>query len=577
MSSVLVVDNQPIVRDGLRALLERLGHQLLAEVDNGQDALLQCRLLRPQVVIVELLVPRLGGLDLLRRLRASHAGVRLLVFSAQEPGIYAARSLQAGADAYVSKAEAIEELRNALHAVSHGRSYFPSTATHPATPAVAPAGKDELAQLSARELSVLQLLSQGLSSKEIAEQLSLSYKTVSTYKVRLYQKLGVDSHFQLLEVARGHGLFAGQEPGRTTAEALDPALMREYGLLRGLLDSAPYPMFVRDLQGRLLMCNQRYLAHAGATFEQIQGHTLSEARWLPAGMRERAQNRLREAILREEPFVMETVIEHAGVPTSMFAWCTPFRDESGNQVAMLGGMRDLTERDRMLVSLRHEGAQARLQSTLKSSSLVAINNELRIGLERMQEAIHMARPATADSTLPALDALVVEIDRMGRSLDRINALASVERHELQTQAQAHQLGTLTEEILAPHRHQLALLDCTLDLGAGLRALARAWIDAHHYRKLLDCLFEQVRQGPLPAQLDLRVMTRILPRGWLCLSLELSPWYESTETDSAASWAFAELQHVLQVLHGSGRSIPAQSGMASTWHMELELPLALSDA
>lgn len=576
MSSVLVVDNQPIVRDGLRALLERTGHQLLAEVDNGQDALLQCRLLRPQLVIVELTVPRLGGLDLLRRLRASHAGIRLLVYSAQEPGIYAARSLQAGADAYVSKTDPVEELRNALHAVSHGRSYFPSGATHPAAPAVLPAGTSELTQLSTRELSVLQLLSQGLSSKEVAAQLSLSYKTVSTYKVRLYQKLGVDSHFQLLEVARSHGLFAGEQPERATADVLDPALTREHGFLRGLLDSAPYPMFVRDLQGRLLMCNRRYLVYAEATLEEIQGQTLNEARWLPVAMRGRSHDRLREAILREEPFMTEVVLDHAGVATSFFAWCTPYRDESGNQVAMLGGMSDLTERDRMLTSLRHEGAQARLQSTLKSSTLVAINNELRIGLERMQEAIGQAR-ASAGSTQPALDSLAVDIDHMGRSLDRINALAAVERHALQTQAQAHHLGILTEEILAPHRHQLALLGCTLDLGPGLRALARAWIDAHHYRKLLDCLFEQVRQGPLPPQLDLRVMTRLLPRGWLCLTLELSPWHEPTEADSAASWAFAELQHVLQILHASARSIPGELGAEFTWHLELELPLALSDA
>ena len=576
MSSVLVVDNQPIVRDGLRALLERTGHQLLAEVDNGQDALLQCRLLHPQVVIVELMVPRLGGLDLVRRLRASHEGIRLLVYSAQEPGIYAARSLQAGADAYVSKSDAVDELRNALHAVSHGRSYFPSDATHPAAPAV-PAGTSELTQLSARELSVLQLLSQGLSSKEVAAQLSLSYKTVSTYKVRLYQKLGVDSHFQLLEVARSHGMFAGEQSERATADALDPALKREYGFLRGLLDSAPYPMFVRDLQGRLLMCNRRYLVYAETTFEQIQGQTLHEARWLPEAMRNRSHDRLREAIVREEPFMTEVVIDYAGVATSFFVWCTPFRDASGNQVAIVGGMSDLTERDRMLATMRHEGAQARLQSTLKSSTLVAINNQLRIGLERMQEAIDQARRATAANTQPGLDALVVEIDQMGRSLDRINALASVERHELQTQAQAHNLGILTEEILAPHRHQLALLGCTLDVGPGLRALARAWIDAHHYRRLLDCLFEQVRQGPLPAQLDLRVMTRILPRGWLCLSLELSPWYEPAEADTAASWAFAELQHLLQTLHASARSIPGQLGSESTWHFELELPLALSDA
>lgn len=107
MSTLLLVDHLPIVRDGLRAVLERAGHQVLGEVDNGLDALEQCRLLHPQVVILELLVPQLGGLDLLRRLRASHQVIKLLVYSVQEASLYAARSLQAGADAYVCKSEAL--------------------------------------------------------------------------------------------------------------------------------------------------------------------------------------------------------------------------------------------------------------------------------------------------------------------------------------------------------------------------------------------------------------------------------------------------------------------------------------
>jgi len=569
MSTVLVVDHLPIVRDGLRAVLERAGHQVLAEVDNGQDALLQCRQLHPELVILELLVPRLGGLDLLRRLRASHDGVKLLVYSVQEAGLYAARSLQAGADAYVCKTDAVAELERALQAVSHGRSYFPREATRQEAQGPRSEVESELAQLSGRELTVLQMLSQGLSNKDIADQLSLSYKTVSTYKARLHQKLNVGNDFQLLEVARSHGLVAGEDGARTLGTPTDPQLLREYGLLRGLLDAAPYPMFVRDLEGRLLMCNRRYLGFVGESFETIRGTTLEQANWLPAQVRERSQQRFNESVSREEPFILEAVIEYLGVPTALYAWCTPFRDESGQLVAMLGGMRDLTERDRMLARLRHEGAEARLESQLKSSTLAAISQELQALLAVMQQSLDNADPP------PGPHRLVEQIDSMRQCLVRVDELWALDAYQQETITEAHHLGTLTEKILAPLRPHLEAKGCQLNLGPGLQALKSAWIDARHYRQLLESLFGYLRLGVLPACIDLRLSTSLQPRGLLRLRLELSPWHEPGPADAPAQWAHASLQRLLLLLHASAQTVASGEGEALTWRFELDLPQALT--
>jgi PAS domain S-box-containing protein len=574
MGTVLLVDHLPIVRNGLRALLERAGHTVLAEVDNGQDALMQCRQLHPDMVIIELLVPRLGGLDLLRRLRASHEGIKLLVYSVQEASLYATRSLQAGADAYVSKTDAVTELESALLALSHGRRYFPPEVTRQDAQSMRAEGESELEQLSGRELTVLQMFSQGLNNKDIAEQLSLSYKTVSTYKARLHQKLKVSSDFQLLEVARTFGLVAGEEPSVAQESFLDPQLLREYDLLRALLDSAPYPMFVRDLEGRLLMCNRRYLAYTGESFESIRGATLAQAKWLPAQMRQDSEMRLREAVIRQESFMAEAVFENDGISNVMYVWCTPFRNEAGELVAMFGGMRDLTERDRLLTTLRHEGAEARYESHLKSSTLAAVSQELQVQIEAMQKCLKSILLPDLDHPDRILDKLTQHVDSMRQSLVRLDDWIMLDAHDQETLREARNLGALTEDLLGPIHQQLESKGCQLNLGPGLRALKSAWIDVRHYRQLLESLFSYLLQGTPPSAISLILTTRILPRGFLRLSLELSPWHEPGED---ALLAYASIQRLVLVLQGKVQTESSVDGKALLWRLELDLPQDLGSS
>ena len=574
MGTVLLVDHLPIVRNGLRALLERAGHTVLAEVDNGQDALMQCRQLHPDVVIIELLVPRLGGLDLLRRLRASHEGIKLLVYSVQEASLYATRSLQAGADAYVSKTDAVPELESALLALSHGRRYFPPEVTRQDAQSMRAEGESELEQLSGRELTVLQMFSQGLNNKDIAEQLSLSYKTVSTYKARLHQKLKVSSDFQLLEVARTFGLVAGEDPSVAQESFLDPQLLREYDLLRALLDSAPYPMFVRDLEGRLLMCNRRYLAYTGESFENIRGTTLAQAKWLPAQMRQDSEMRLREAVIRQESFMAEAVFENDGISNVMYVWCTPFRNEAGELVAMFGGMRDLTERDRLLTTLRHEGAEARYESHLKSTTLAAVSQELQVQIEAMQKCLKSILLPDLDHPDRILDKLTQHVDSMRQSLVRLDDWIMLDAHDQETLREARNLGALTEDLLGPIHQQLESKGCQLNLGPGLRALKSAWIDVRHYRQLLESLFSYLLQGTPPSAISLILTTRILPRGFLRLSLELSPWHEPGED---ALLAYASIQRLVLVLQGKVQTESSVDGKALLWRLELDLPQDLGSS
>src|SRR5262245_36675589 len=109
----MIVDSLPIIRRALRVLLEHQKHEIVAEADNGLDALQLAREREPELAIVELAIPRLGGLDVIRRLKASHGELKILVYSVQDSDLYAGRCLQEGADAFVSKLDVLSELRDA--------------------------------------------------------------------------------------------------------------------------------------------------------------------------------------------------------------------------------------------------------------------------------------------------------------------------------------------------------------------------------------------------------------------------------------------------------------------------------
>lgn len=581
MSTILLVECLPIIRDGLRVLLQSDGHQIVGEADNGQDALRLCRERCPQVVVIELATPRLGGLDVLRRLRASQPAIKLLVYSAQEQGLYAGRSLQAGADAFVSKYEPIVELKAALSAVLHGRSYFPREVTAQEAGNHRAQDESELEQLSARELTVLQMLSQGLSNKDIATQLNLSYKTVSTYKARLHQKLKVLNDFQLLEVARQHGLVAGEGVAAAQEGVFGAELAREHGMLRALIDAAPNPMFVRDCEGRLLMCNRPYQEYAGKRLDELYGAPLQAATWISPQRRERCIARYREAVEREEPLMLEAVLEDDGVPVTAYVWCLPYRDAEGRLVAMLGGLRYLTERDNLLIELRHQGAEARLQSQLKSETLAAVSREVEQALVAMEQVLNAAlQQQNAAVFEHALFGLWPYIEAMRTCLHKVDELVALDVQGSGLLTEAHDLGTLSSDVLQPLAQRLERQGCSLDFGGGVRALKPVWINAKCYQQLLESLIEQQQRSLRSAQVSLRLQTTPLPRGFVCLAIEVRPWRENDidglTTDSGNSpvttLEHARLQRLLALLEARTRVIEEAAGQLM--RVEIELPAAL---
>jgi len=206
MHSIVIVDDHPAIRLAVRSVLEGSGqYQVIGEADNGPSALALIRELQPALVVLDLDLPKMTGLELIERVKATQPAVKLLVLSAQQEGIFATRALQAGANGFLSKSEGMSSIVQATQAVLSGYAVFPNAALAGPTGA---SGADLVKTLSDRELTVLQQLARGMSNKEIGDALLISNKTVSSYKTRLFEKLNISTLVELVDFARANNLIA---------------------------------------------------------------------------------------------------------------------------------------------------------------------------------------------------------------------------------------------------------------------------------------------------------------------------------------------------------------------------------
>jgi DNA-binding NarL/FixJ family response regulator len=202
---ILLVDDHAIVRSGLRRLLATLPHSEIFEAANGRDALATARAERPDLIVLDLNLPGLGGLELIRRLVQDEKAIRILVFSMHAEPLYAVRALEAGASGYLSKNVAPDELLIAVKRVGGGGRYVESEIAQAMAVQVATAGQP-LDRLSTRDLEIMRLLADGRSLAEIAEALGIGYKTVANTLSLIKAKLGVSRTADLVRVAVESGV-----------------------------------------------------------------------------------------------------------------------------------------------------------------------------------------------------------------------------------------------------------------------------------------------------------------------------------------------------------------------------------
>lgn len=202
---VLLVDDHSVVRSGLRALLTSMADIDVLEAENGRDALVRLRQDRPDLVLLDLNLPGIGGLELLRRMLAENSAARVLVLSMHTEQLYVARAMQLGAHGYLSKHASAEELLAAVRRILAGGHHIENDiAQELALRAVSP-GRD-LNDLSERDLEIMRLLAEGLGLTEIADALGIGYKTVANACSSIKTKLGVTRTNELVRLAMTLGI-----------------------------------------------------------------------------------------------------------------------------------------------------------------------------------------------------------------------------------------------------------------------------------------------------------------------------------------------------------------------------------
>ncbi|MCL4528492.1 MAG: response regulator transcription factor [Chloroflexi bacterium] len=212
---VLLADDHAVLRAGLRLLLTSTNeYEVIGEASSGTETLTLAEQLQPDLILLDLSMPALGGLDALRILRKLVPSTKILILTMHDDPQYLRQALKSGASGYVLKKAADVELLSAMRAVLHGDVYVQPSMTRILLEDMLPESQladqeDVWSSLSDREQEVLKMVALGYTSTEIAGQLSLSAKTVETYRARGMEKLGLRTRAALVRFALQEGLIKG--------------------------------------------------------------------------------------------------------------------------------------------------------------------------------------------------------------------------------------------------------------------------------------------------------------------------------------------------------------------------------
>ena len=199
MNRVLVVDDHDLIRQGICQLLGEVPNvSVIGEAGSGEEAIAKVAELLPDIVFMDLRMDGIGGAEATRRILVSHPEIKVIIVTAVADDIHPARMLKAGASAYITKKSGASEIAAALTEALAGRSYVsPRLAQQMVMHGLQSLEESPFAELSQRELQIAEMITSGRRTSDIGEALNISPKTISTYRYRIYQKLGVSNDVEL--------------------------------------------------------------------------------------------------------------------------------------------------------------------------------------------------------------------------------------------------------------------------------------------------------------------------------------------------------------------------------------------
>jgi len=207
-TKVLLIDDHAVVRSGVRRLLEQHdGIEVVAEGDSGEQAYLLYGEYWPDVLVMDMSMPGMGGLEALRRIISRYNGAKIIIFSMHENATFATQALTSGAAGYVAKSGDADDLVNAVRDVAIGKNYLSAVMAQKIAMQSLVGDENPTHKLTTREFEVFRFLAEGKMVDEIAKTLNLGQKTVANYQTLLKQKLGVNSPVELVRLAIKYGVI----------------------------------------------------------------------------------------------------------------------------------------------------------------------------------------------------------------------------------------------------------------------------------------------------------------------------------------------------------------------------------
>ncbi|WP_330959681.1 UvrY/SirA/GacA family response regulator transcription factor [Photobacterium sp. 53610] len=209
MINVFLVDDHELVRTGIRRLLEDVrGIKVVGEAISGEDAVKWCRNEHADIILMDMNMPGIGGLEATRKILRFNPDVKIIVLTVHTENPFPTKVMQAGACGYLTKGAGADEMVNAIRTVNSGQRYIsPEIAQQMALSQFASNSENPFKALSERELQIMMMITKGQKVTEISEQLNLSPKTVNSYRYRLFNKLDISGDVELTHLAIRHGML----------------------------------------------------------------------------------------------------------------------------------------------------------------------------------------------------------------------------------------------------------------------------------------------------------------------------------------------------------------------------------
>ena len=207
---VILVDDHAVVRAGYKILLKNIDYiNVIAEADTGEEAIILARKHRPDVIVLDISLPGISGIETIRRIVFANDGIKVLVFTMHEEVVFVERALQAGAIGYMTKSSAPEMLSKAIKSVSQGKKYIDSDLKKKMTYQYEHLREDDslLSDLSAREFQIFCLLAEGKNTQDISKILNISYKTAANYSSQIKNKLHASTIADIARIAIRHNII----------------------------------------------------------------------------------------------------------------------------------------------------------------------------------------------------------------------------------------------------------------------------------------------------------------------------------------------------------------------------------